>query len=69
MAITSRTQGLRQVLLIETSRGEQTMTRIVISATLAVILGIGAFFPVALAGPGDGPCCVIEHTTTLAETD
>jgi hypothetical protein len=41
----------------------------VISATLAVILGIGAFFPVALAGPGDGPCCVIEHTTTLAETD
>ena len=45
------------------------MTRIVISATLAVILGIGAFFPVALAGPGDGPCCVIEHTTTLAEID
>ena len=45
------------------------MTRIVISATLAAIVVIGAFYPEALAGPGERPCCVIEHTTTLAETD
>ena len=45
------------------------MTRIVILATLAAVLGIGAFYPVALAGPGDRPCCVVENNTNLADTD
>ena len=47
------------------------MTRIAISGTLAaVILAIGAFYPVATAGPLTGPCCAIEQNAiNLPEAD